>query len=194
MNTPEARTPDGTIQNQAPPSEPPVTTPPADPVPDTYTFTAPEGKTLDTAAVEAATPIFKELGLTQPQADKLFELYGKLTDGNSSRQLEAVNTMREEWRNAVKSDAEIGGKLDAVKAEIGKSLDLLPSGLRDEFKAAMDLTGAGDHPAFVKAFYKLSQMVNEGKPVTGGGPSTHGQTAPGTGRPSLASAMYPNNP
>jgi hypothetical protein len=57
----------------------------------------------------------------------------------------------------------------------------------------MDLTGAGDNPAFIKAFWKLSQHVVEGKPAPGGGPSPHGQVAVGQAqRPSIAQAMYPS--
>jgi len=56
----------------------------------------------------------------------------------------------------------------------------------------MDSTGAGDNPAFIKAFYKLAQRVTEGSYVQGRGPAE--VTAPGGRRPSPAQAMYPNLP
>jgi hypothetical protein len=40
-------------------------------VPESYELVAPDGVTLDAASVEAATPVFKELGLTNEQANKL---------------------------------------------------------------------------------------------------------------------------
>jgi hypothetical protein len=208
-NTPEARTAtgelidanaagkSGTSGDGTPPADATATgdTPKVpDGVPDTYTFTAPDGRTLDAGAIEAATPIFKELGLNQAQADKLVEFYNKQTGDIAQKNLDAVNTMREGWRTAVNADPEIGGKLDAVKADIGKALSQLPPALSQEFRDAMDLTGAGDHPAFIKAFHKFAQMVNEGKAVTAAAPSPHGQKAPGAAPRSLASTMYPNLP
>jgi hypothetical protein len=108
--------------------------------------------------------------------------------------------MRKEWAAKTLADAEVSsyttdGKtgIDAVKVDIGRALGTLDPALRAEFQAAMDLTGAGDHPAFVKALWKLSQAVSEGRPVTGKGPSPEGQRAPGTNaRPTPAKALYPN--
>jgi hypothetical protein len=57
----------------------------------------------------------------------------------------------------------------------------------------MDLTGVGDHPAFVEAMYVLAQRYTEGTHVQGGNPSPLGQSRPGAAaRPTLAEAMYPN--
>jgi hypothetical protein len=108
---------------------------------------------------------------------------------------------RTEWQTAVKSDPDLakavsGGKtgLDAVKLDISRALNgLNDPKLASEFKAAMDLTGAGDHPAFVKTLWKLASFVTEGTHVTGTNPSPHGQRAPGiSDKPSVAQALYPN--
>ena len=109
--------------------------------------------------------------------------------------------MRTDWQAKVQSDPELakavnGDKtgLDAVKLDISRALNSLgDAALVADFKAAMDLTGAGDHPAFVKALWKLSSFITEGKHVSGGGPSVHGQRPLGQSeRPSAASALYPN--
>ncbi len=107
--------------------------------------------------------------------------------------------LRTDWQSKTKSDPDMsaavsGGKtgLDAVKLDIGRALNTLDPKLTSDFKAAMDLTGAGDHPAFVKALWRLSQFVTEGKHVAGSGPSTQGQKAPDAKPRSVASAMYPN--
>jgi hypothetical protein len=221
MNDPASRSPDGTIKDQsstttsteAPPdatAKPDGTKPPelgadgkpkpadaATGAPEKYeAFTAPEGHTIDAAAIEAATPIFKDLNLTQAQSQRLVDFYNERMIAASKAPAEAVETMREGWRNEVKADKDIGGKLPEVKATIGKALDALGDpALTASFKAAMDLTGAGDHPAFVKAFYKMAQVFNEGTHVPGGGPSPHGQAKNGAAnRPSPAQAMYPNLP
>jgi hypothetical protein len=158
-------------------------------------FKAPEGFNLDEKAVADAAPLFKELGLSQVQAQKLVDQYAKLTVEASEAPYKAWQEMQEKWQGEVKADPEIGGKLDQVKASIGRALDSLGDpALVTQFKEAMDLTGAGNNLAFVKAFYKLSQQVNEGKAVTAGGPSKHGQTKPGTAPESAAKALYPNLP
>lgn len=176
--------------------EPKPGDPPKDPkteVPATYEFKAPDGYTLDPKVIEEATPIFKELNLTQDQAQKLIDIQLKREISSAEAGQKAYNDMRAGWVAEVKADAEIGGKLSEVKQTIGKGLDSLgdPT-LVASFKEAMNLTGAGDHPAFVKAMYKMSQRLTEGAPVSGKGPSPHGQTAPNAAPPTAASALYPN--
>lgn len=171
-------------------------------IPEKYEFKAPEGYTVDPKVVDAATPIFKELGLTQEQGQKLFDFYTAQQIEAAKAPQEAVTTMRNGWKAQVSADPDLakavnGDKtgLDAVKLDIGRALTHLDPALSTEFKQAMDLTGAGDHPAFVKAIWKLSQLVTEGKHVVGGNPSPLGQKAPGAGdRPSAAKSMFPNLP
>jgi hypothetical protein len=183
----------------------PVVAKPAEPgkVPDTYAaFKTPDNYTLDPKAVEAALPVFKELGLTQDQAQKLVDLQTAREIELAKAPTNAVETMRADWRAKVTADPELakavnGDKtgLDAVKLDIGRALTHLPAQEAADFKAAMDLTGAGDHPAFVKAFWKLSQLVTEGKHVNGSGPSPLGQVAPGSAsRPTAGKALFPNLP
>ena len=188
--TPEPSTPTETKTTETKPTEPSK-------APETYeAFKAPEGLALDPKAIEAAVPIFKELGLTQDQAQKLVDAQVKLQSAAN----EAYNELRTDWRNKTQADADLkaatsGDKtgLDAVKLDIGKALDAIgdPSLVKD-FRAAMDLTGAGDHPAFVKALWRLAQFATEGKHVAGGGPSPGGQRAPDAKPASAAKALYPN--
>lgn len=171
-------------------------------VPEAYTaFTAPEGTTLDPKAIEAATPIFKELGLTQEQAQCLVNLQASREADAAKAPKATYDALRQTWRSEVQADADIksysvDGKsgIDAVKVDIGRALATLDPKLAADFKAAMDLTGAGDNPAFVKALWRLSQSVVEGKAVSGRGPSPLGQKAPGAKAPSAAQALYPGLP
>ena len=173
-------------------------------VPETYTFRAPDNYTIDPAALEAATPVFKELGLTQDQAQKLVDIQIAREIALAKAPQDAVETMRKDWRGQTESHADIkatvdknSGKtgMDAVKVNIARTLSVLPVDLQVEFKDAMNLTGAGDHPAFVRAFNKLAAFITEGSPVGGKNPSELGQVKPGTQtRPDVASAMYPTLP
>jgi antitoxin component of RelBE/YafQ-DinJ toxin-antitoxin module len=174
--------------------------PDAPKAPDTYAaFTAPENYTIDAKLLEQATPLFKELGLTQDQAQKLVDIQVARELALAKAPQDAYAATRADWQAKVKADAEISayskdGKTgtDAVKIDIGKAINTLPADLQASFREAMDITGAGDHPAFVKAMWKFAQAIGEGKPVSGAGPSPAGQTAPGAKPPSAAQAMYPN--
>ena len=86
-NDPAARTADGTLKDAQtlttpePKVEPKADDKPIAPtVPEKYDFKAPEGQSLDAALVERATPIFKELGLTQDAAQKLVDFYNASQD------------------------------------------------------------------------------------------------------------------
>jgi hypothetical protein len=170
--------------------------------PEAYTdFTAPEGYTLDKAAIDAFTPIAKELGLSQEQAQKLVGFHTAQMIEAAKAPAATYEATRTAWQAQVRADPDLakavnGDKtgLDAVKLDIGRALTAIGDPvLAGEFKSAMDLTGAGDHPAFVKTLWKLAQFATEGKHVTGTNPSPHGQQAPGTqAKPTPAAAMYPN--
>lgn len=159
-------------------------------------FTFPEGLTPPPEAIADASAMLKEFGLNQTQAQRMIDFHMAKLAEVAGHNTKAVETMRNEWRDQVKADPEIGGKLDQVKQNIGRALSTINDApLVEEFKSAMNLTGAGDNLAFIKVFNKLATMVTEGSHVTGGGPSAHGQRAPGSdARPSSAQAMYPNLP
>jgi Glu-tRNA(Gln) amidotransferase subunit E-like FAD-binding protein len=160
--------------------------------PEKYDFKAPEGQTLDTKVIEAVTPIFKELGLTNDQAQKLIA-FQAARDGEN---MKLVETTRTEWRDKIIKDAALGNGTDGLKSEakanIAKAMDALGAS-KAAFVEALDLTGAGDNPAVVAAMNAFGKLLSEGTPVRGAAPSPAGQTAPGAAaRPSPAAAMYPN--
>lgn len=210
-NSPEARTTDGTLRDvNAPTStqesttktDPATTTstqnpPPAKPdapagAPEKYEFKAPEGYTLSDAIVNEAAPIFKELNLTQEQAQKLVDFHSKQMLDAAKAPQTAYETTRQQWKDETKTM--LGDKYDATHADFGRFLSTLDAKDKAAFSEAMDITGAGDHPAFIKVLHPLIQRAIEGKAVTPGGPSPHGQAAPGTPNKSLAQSMYPNLP
>lgn len=167
---------------------------PATGAPETYEeFKVPEGFTLDTEVAKEAGTIFKGMNLTQTQAQSLIDFYVAKTQETLQQPYKAYQDMREGWQNQVKNDPEIGGKLDQVKQTVARALDSLGDpGLARDFREAMDITGAGDNPAFVRAFYRLAQKVTEGRPTQGNGPAKAGQAEPGARPASAGKALYPN--
>lgn len=219
-NTSEARLPTGELRNQAPvtsPTTPAPATTTTEPAaegpkpsllnqeepkaaeapagaPEAYTdFKVPEGYTLDKETLGEAAPIFKELGLSQDQAQKLVDFYTKRIDSTVNARMDEYTRTREGWQAEVK--AKYGQQLTEVKATVGRALASLDPKVAENFKQVMDMTGAGDNPAFIEAFYQLSKRATEGRPVTPGNPSAAGQQAPGSrARPSPAQSMFPNLP
>lgn len=158
-------------------------------------FKVPEGHTLDEAVATEFTTLAKDMNLSQSQAQSLVDFYVAKTQEAFSAPFDTYKRMQEEWVEQVKSHPEIRGKLDQVKSTIAGALDGLgDAALATDFRRAMDLTGAGNHPAFVRVLYKLAQAVTEGSGVKGTGPSPHGQNQGQAARPSIANALYPNLP
>jgi hypothetical protein len=112
---------------------------------------------------------------------------GKLLDQH-------IETQRAEWRDQISKDPEMGGKLEQMKIDIGRMYDRMGnSDAVAKMKAALDFTGAGDHPDIVRGVWLLAQKTAEGTHVSGQGASALGQTSSGqASRPSPAQSMYPN--
>lgn len=163
--------------------------------PEKYDFKLPEGYELDPGVSKEASDLFKKHGLPAEAAQELVDFYIKQASASASAPFEAYKAQRQEWRNEIKSDATLANIGD-VKTTISRALTSLGDAkLVSEFKAAMDLTGSGDHPAFVKVLFKLSQKLVEGSHISGAGPSEHGQKPNGqAGKPSAAQALYPGLP
>src|SRR5215472_2174383 len=214
-NEPEVRTPTGEIkdQTQAPTSTPTPTTTETksedkpsllnekpteekkpDGAPEKYEFKYPEGYEMSEDVFKSTSDLFKKHNISQAAAQELVDYVHKVNQDAAEAPYKLWQKTQEEWVTAAKNDPEIGGRLNEVKTVVSKAIDfVVGKTLGDEFRQAMDMTGAGNNPAFIKTFYALAQRITEGGHVSGTGPSKFGQTAPGTAeRPSAAKAMYPN--
>lgn len=125
----------------------------------------PDGATIpdeDRAAFEA---ILNDHTLSRAaMAQKLVDLQLKGINDLSERGKTRVTEMQADWINKTKSDPVIGGdKLPATLAGIGTLLDSYPK--NEEVRAALDLTGAGNHPAIVGLLSWVASKINEGGPA-----------------------------
>jgi ribosomal protein L10 len=135
-----------------------------------------------------ATGMFKELGLSQANAQKLVDFYAEQSRQAAEAPVAYYREMQDQWVSEIRADPEIGGKLDVVRNTVARAIDGLGDPkLASDFRAAMDLTGAGNNPAFIRAFYKLAQKVTEPSSHVSGAPPAQAQK-PRT----AASAIYPN--
>lgn len=166
-------------------------------------FKLPEGVELKGDQLTAAHALFKDLGLPQAEAQKLVDFHTAQIKAAVEGPAKALSDMRADWQSKTHADPDIAkvtvnGKtgLDAVKINIAKLYSAVGNeGLVNQFKEVMNLTGVGDHPAFINVLNKLASFVTEGKHVAGGNPSPHGQSPGGAAaKPSAAQALYPNLP
>lgn len=138
--------------------------------PDTYEdFTVPEGMELDAEMVEKFTPIAKELGLTQEGAQKLVDLFNEKVADFGSSQAQNWERVQTEWQTAAKADKEYGGQ--AFKENVGYAHKALEQFGTPELREALDLTGVGNHPEFIRAFVKIGKAISEDKIRTGSNPA-----------------------
>lgn len=135
-------------------------------VPEAYDLTAPEGMTIDPALLEEATPIFKEIGLSNEAANKVLplaqSLMTKTHEAAVQSMIDAGAQQRKAWLDEAKADPEIGGgKWDATLHSAAKALDALGYPEGSPFRAALTETGFGNHPEMIRAMAKVGAMVGE---------------------------------
>lgn len=217
VNEPEARTPEGELKSQTPaPEQKPSGTPESEIKPETKPDIKPEGETkpevkagapekyedfkvpegikLEGETLTAAQGLFKGLGLTQEAAQSLVDFHTAQLSAAAEAPTRAYNEMRDGWKSAAQADPDIGPKRAAIQENVGRAFDTIGDPkLVQDFKDAMNYTGIGDHPAFIKVLNKWATQVTEGRNVRAGGPSEHGQNDKGQQqRPNVAQGMYPN--
>ncbi|WP_145548541.1 peptidase [Yersinia massiliensis] len=129
--------------------------------PEKYEFKAPEeGQDLDAEALATFEPVARELGLSQEQAQKLVDIYGKdIVPKLQQKQAEAWQKQTEQWGNDVKADKEIGG--DKLTANIGMAQKALDQFGTPELRTYLEQTGLGNHPDLVRFCVKIGKSMGE---------------------------------
>jgi hypothetical protein len=128
-------------------------------------FKAPEGVKIDKEKVEQFTKAIGEHRLPQEVAQKLFDMHvaeiSSITQKAHADQWDVYNQTRKEWRNRVLSDPEIGGSghQTAMKIIAEGRNHIVPESERAEFNEMLNITGVGDHPALLKAFYRAGKIL-----------------------------------
>ena len=156
INAGEPTTTETTASTTEPTSTAPTeTTAPKAEAPADYEFTMPEGVQLDNTAAAEFKAIAKEAGLDQATAQKVADIGAKM----AQRQTDAHAKLVETWTESVKTDKEIGG--DALAENLGIARKALDQFGTPELRDVLNATGFGNHPAVIKAFYKIGKAISE---------------------------------
>jgi len=139
---------------------------PAKGPPEAYDLTAPEGMTLDKEAMDAAVPIFREIGLSNEDAQKLMPVASqfaqKIADGLNQQILTQVAVDRKAWLDEAKADAEIGGaNWDKSVSTAAVALDKLGYPKGSKFRTLLDDSGLGNNPEMIRAFKRIGEVIGE---------------------------------
>lgn len=159
---------------EARPEEKPVE---ATPEPITYPeFKLPEGIVADPEKVSALTAILGEHRIAPEVGQKLVDLHSaslkQFADATLANQHKAFAEVREGWRKNVLADPQIGGAghQTAIQA-IARMRDAFVSDAKPTtpkyaadmaaFNDFLAVTGAGDHPAFLKFIHNVARKLDE---------------------------------
>lgn len=128
-------------------------------------FQLPDGIELDTEALESFIPIAKDLNLTQDKAQKLVDYEAKRVQEFIDVQQESWQDMQKEWRASVKADKELGGP--AFDQSLADANIFINKYGTPELREALNSTGIGNHPEFIRAFSRAGKAMGEDKLTTG---------------------------
>jgi hypothetical protein len=152
--------------------------------PDAYAdFVMPEGVQIDESMLTEATPLFKELGLTQDQAQKLVDFQATQVQAGAQKQVDAFNQQKTDWRDQSASDKEFGG--DAFEENIKVAQSAINNFGTPELKQLLEDYGVGNHPEVIRFMVKVGKLTAEDVP---GGSSNPLQSTQ-----NRVNQLYPND-
>jgi hypothetical protein len=146
-------------------------------------FKLPDGAVVDKVAMEKFLPLAKKLNLNQDQAQELVDFHSEFAAHGAKAEQEAWDNLQADWVKTAKNDKEIGGP--AFNENVGYAAKALKQFGNDALKEAMDATGVGNHPEFIRVFAKIGKALSEDK--------FHVSNADVPSTPkSLAERLFPN--
>lgn len=144
---------------------------PAPVVPEAYAFKdLPEGYAMSEQQVAEVSPLFKDLGLTQEQADKLVAFDAKRALAAEQAGLEQRQGLVTGWEKSLREDAAFGGA--NFDANVGVAQKALSQFGTPELSTMLKESGLGSHPEVVRLFHRIGQQLAEGQLHSGSGNNT----------------------
>jgi uncharacterized protein YdaT len=146
-------------------------------------FNLPEGMTLDDAKLQSALPVFKDLGLSQEQAQKLVDWEAARQSEGAAAQLQAIADYQKTNHTACMTDERLGKTPDERKQsfEYAKhGVKALSEVIGSDLQGVLKQHHIDNHPDIVRLFAALGQQ-HKGTEVKGGGIGNVGQSLSGMG-------------
>jgi hypothetical protein len=141
-------------------------------------FKMPDGLQMNAPALEKALVKFKELDLTQEQAQSLIDIQTEMAQEQTKTYQELFEKQKSDWKK--QAIQELGAN---YKEELSFGAKFRDQCLSPETVAFLDENGLFNHPAIVKDFIKAGKMLAEDKFESEGKKISE---------PSLGELFYPN--
>jgi hypothetical protein len=146
--------------------------------PEKYEFKMPEGMTLDQAAVDLITPVFKEMGLNQENAQKLVDKFIEIRKAAEERDAATFKKFNEDsYKETIQA---LGPNYKQELVYVAKIRDRFFS---EETQELLDASGLANNKAFIADIIKLGKLISEDKMPDGKTSSPAGKSA--------AETLYP---
>lgn len=131
-------------------------------VPEAYELQAPEGFTIAPESVELVTPVFKELGLSNEQANKLMPVAAKFAQQIQQQMLDAHTATTADWGKQALADPELGGgSTETFNQNLGIAAKALDDLATPEFRKFLDDTGLGNHPDMIRFALRAGKAISD---------------------------------
>ena len=120
---------------------------------------------LDPELLAEATPILKEIGLTNEQANKIAPMALRMMQ-HGAAQAEAqgekmLAAAKKDWLEQFKASELGGAKAEATLHTAAKALDALGFTPGTPFRDLLDTSGLGNHPDMITTFFRLGSLLSE---------------------------------
>jgi hypothetical protein len=139
---------------------------------DPAKLTLPEGMKADDPLFQKFSGLMTDDKLSpHERGQQMLNLYNDAVKQSRDAAKTAWDGVNTEWSKQTMALPEIGGaKWDSTKTTIAKAIDGLGADAATAFRQALDITGAGNHPAIVKALHSWASKLTEGGHIEGKGP------------------------
>lgn len=134
--------------------------------PENYeSFTLPDGMEMTEEESTQAKEVFKDLDLSQKQAQKLIDFEVKRGAEKDARIQSAWDKVNEGWVEDSKSDSEFGGT--ALNENLAVAKIARDAYGNDKFTEMLEVTGVGNHPEMIRFLVKAGKPLQDDKILQG---------------------------
>jgi hypothetical protein len=139
-------------------------------------FKLPEGIAPDAEALKDFAAVAKELDLSQDKAQKLVDLQTKIIAREQQNGLASFQKLKADWLD--ESKKAFGAEYEKEFATASKAIERFGTPQEQaDLRKALNESGLGNHPAFMKWANRIGKAVSEDKFVEGGaGPGAEKST------------------
>lgn len=127
-------------------------------------FKIPEGMVVVPEMMEKTRKVFKDLNLSQEQAQALIDLNVEnaraVAQAGEQMAYSKFEETRNSWVKLIQNDPEVGrGKFDESQAHVAKARKFFGGKDESALIEALDVTGAGDNPAIYKFLVAVGRSI-----------------------------------